>query len=205
MSSNKLPNELPNELSNKLSLISLSDVINDMNKDNFSFDDFRYELAKVEYDNKTKYESVMRVNEWIESVPYHTFPKTKYRWINAITAQPDLRNIAVNYKLNEIVTNVYLKEQIPGYVLNFYNSIFNSPNIDKSAIIKEKSILCKLNAIQVFDNLIELELIRIDGKRVYINRYKLERKVLSTSQTKRTYDISEDDDCIMTYKKQRYS
>ena len=65
-----------NELPNKLSLISLSDVINDMNKDNFSFDDFRYELAKVEYDNKTKYESVMRVNEWIESVPYHTFPKT---------------------------------------------------------------------------------------------------------------------------------
>lgn len=205
---------------NDISLNSLSSIITEIKHDEeqsvirFGFDEFKYELAKVEYDNKTKYESVMRINEWIESVPYHTFPKTKYKWINTIMAQPDLRNIAVNYKITEIVTNVYLKDHIPIYILNFYNSIYNSPHIDKNALLKEKSILCKLNAIQVFDNLVELELVTVKGRRVYINRFKLERKVLSLSPSPRKRmidtiesddDDSDDSDSVITYKKQRIS
>ncbi len=116
----------------EISLESLGSIIEEIkeeenkSKERFGFDEFKYELDKVEYKNKTKKESVLRINEWIESVPHHTFPKSKRRWINTIMAQSDLRNVAINYKLKDISTNIYLKEHIPSFILSYYDSIFNS-------------------------------------------------------------------------------
>ena len=159
------------------SIISVIDDIKHTEEQRFGFDDFKYELDKVEYTNKTKYESVRRINEWVESVSYHTFPKTKRTWINTIISQPNLRNLFVSYKVHELVTNVYLKEHIHLYILNYYHKIYNEHKQNVLTHLDNKSILCKLAAVQVFDNLIEFGIISLIGKRVYINRYKFETSI----------------------------
>jgi hypothetical protein len=198
----------------------LNDIQNetDQSNDRFIFDDFKYELCKNQYENKTRYESVMHINDWIETVPYHTFPKTKIGWINAIMTQPYLRTITINYKLKDIVTDLYLKQRLPIHILNFYNRIYNNPAIDKTT---EQSIICHMNAIDIFDNMIELKLVRVEGKRVYINKYTLERNIKSFHK-RPICDITGDDDvsgdgnitgdgdvsgdgddCVMSYKRVR--
>jgi hypothetical protein len=87
-----------------------------------------------------------------------------------------------------------------------------------------------MNAIDIFDNMIELKLVRVEGKRVYINKYTLERNIKSFHK-RPIYNISGDDDyvtgdvdisgygditgdddisrddydCVMSYKRVRFS
>jgi len=166
----------------EISLKSLNIIIEEIEEDEgksnkqFGFDEFKYELDKIEFKNKTKYESVMRINEWVESDPMHTFPKTKQKWINTIVSQADLRNVFVNYKLKDIVSNIYLMEHIPLYIFDYYKKVFNNPKTSPSIIMENRAILCRLTPLEVFDNLVEYKLISIIGKRVYINRYIFENK-----------------------------
>ena len=53
----------------EISLKSLNIIIEEIEEDEcksnkqFGFDEFKYELDKIEFKNKTKYESVMRIND----------------------------------------------------------------------------------------------------------------------------------------------
>jgi len=184
---------------NSMSLNSLTSALNEIKPDKeqqFGFNDFKYELDKIEYNNKTKYESVMRFKEWADSVSHHTFPKTKYAWINTICAQPNLRNIFVSYKTRDIITNIYLKEHVNIYILNYYRNTYNEHKLDELTRHDNKSILCKLNANQIFDNLIEFGVISVNGRRVNINRYKLETAIFSnkSKRLRLEYDDGNDAD-----------
>ena len=161
----------------QFSLNSLNDAIAEIkNEDSikkYEFNDLKYELDKIEYEKKIKTQSVLRINEWIESVLYHTFPKTKYRWINTIIAQPNLRNISISYELREIINNSFIKEKIPMYLLEYYNYLYNEYS---SNLNIKKSIICKLDAIDIFDYLIDHNILSMKGRRVYINRYILDNE-----------------------------
>lgn len=185
---------------------SLIDIKNDDSINKYEFDDFKYELDKIDYEKKIKTESVLRINEWIESVPNHTFPKKRNRWINAMNAQSDLRNVVIYYKLNYIMNSKFLKGILTPIMLTYYSDLYNKKTKLNICI----SILCNLNPIDIFDYLIEANLLSIKGKRVYINRFILDlniNKELLNENNKREHnsslDINSSSDIIT--KKRRFN
>ena len=179
----------------QLSLKSLENSLIEIKKNDsinkYEFNDFKYELDKIEYEKKIKTESVLRINEWIESVPHHTFPKKKNRWINTMIAQSDLRNIVIYYELEYVMNSKFLKGILTSIMLNHYTDLYNK----KTKLNICVSILCNLNPIDIFDYLIESKLLSMNGRRVYINRYILDlniNKELLNENNKRAHNNSLD-------------